>query len=197
MIQWTDEKITELIRSRLKDTRYIHSLNVAKCARELAEIYGGNKEKCYTAGLLHDIMKNAPDEEHKEVLSLAGVELAPDEAQNKKLWHAMSGAEYVKHKMGICDEEIYRAVRYHTTGRADMTLTEKIIYVADFISEERDYDDVSVMRCLAAQSLEKAMLYALKYTITDLAKKGQTIHKDSIALYNELIISERERIKLS
>lgn len=192
LIQWTDEKITELIRSRLKETRFIHSINVAKCAAELAEIYGGDKEKCYTAGLLHDIMKNAPDEEHMEMFAAAGKELSNDEKENRKLWHAMSGAEYIKHKMGIDDEEIYLAVRYHTTGRAGMSLMEKIVFVADFISEERDYDDVDIMRGLAAVSLEKAMLYALRYTVPDLVKKGQTIHKDSISLYNQLILEEKK-----
>ncbi|MCQ2471938.1 MAG: nicotinate (nicotinamide) nucleotide adenylyltransferase [Clostridia bacterium] len=191
--QWDDEKITALIKLRLKETRFIHSLNVAKAAAELAEIYGGDKEKCFTAGLLHDVMKNAPDSEHMEVFSVAGTPLSADEKQNKKLWHAMSGAEYVKHIMGITDDDIYRAVRYHTTGRAGMTLIEKIVFIADFISAERDYDDVNVMRGLAAVSLEKAMLYALRYTITDLVKKGQTIHKDSIALYNELILQENKR----
>ena len=192
MNQWTDEKIIELIRGRLKEPRYIHSLNVAKCASQLAEIHGGDKEKCYTAGLLHDITKNAPQNEHEEIFRLSGTELSPDEKENHKLWHAMSGAEYVKHVMKIDDEDIYLAVRYHTTGRAGMTLIEKIVFIADFISEERDYDDVDVMRALAAVSLEKAMLYALRYTIPDLVKKGQTIHKDSISLYNELILEEKK-----
>ncbi len=193
LTQWTVEKITALIKLRLKESRYIHSLNVAKCAAELAEIYGGDKEKCYTAGLLHDIMKNAPEQEHRDVFAAAGRELLPDEEENRKLWHAMSGAEYVKYKMGIDDEEIYLAVRYHTTGRSGMTLIEKIVFTADFISEERDYEDVDIMRGLAAVSLEKAMLYALRYTIPDLVKKGQTIHKDSIALYNQLILEEKNR----
>lgn len=193
MNQWTDDKITELIRQRLKNDRFIHSLNVAKCAGELADIYGSDREKCFTAGLLHDIMKNASAQEHEEIFALADTELSPDEKENKKLWHAMSGAEFVKYKMGIDDEEIILAVRYHTTGRAGMSLMEKIVFVADFISEERDYDDVDVMRGLAAVSLEKAMLYALRYTIPDLVKKGQTIHKDSINLYNQLILEEKNR----
>lgn len=191
MNQWTDEKITELIRQRLKNDRFIHSLNVAKCAGELADIYGADRKKCFTAGLLHDIMKNASAQEHEEIFALADTVLSPDEKENKKLWHAMSGAEYVKYKMGIDDEEIILAVRYHTTGRAGMSLMEKIVFVADFISEERDYDDVDIMRGLAAVSLEKAMLYALRYTIPDLVKKGQTIHKDSINLYNQLILEEK------
>lgn len=188
----SDEKIKELLRSRLKESRYIHSLNVAESAAELAEIYGADKEKCFTAGLLHDITKNAPDEEHLELFRLAGITLSPDEMHNKKLWHAMSGAEYIKHILKIDDEEIYSAVRYHTTGRAGMSLIEKIIYIADFVSAERDYSDVNVMRALCVQSLESAMLYALRYTIPDLIRKGQTVHKDSLELYNELILKGKD-----
>lgn len=186
---WTDEKITELLRSRLDDYRFNHSLNVAESAKELAEIYGANPQKCYTAGLLHDVMKNAEASEHMALFKKAGITLTRDEENNKKLWHAMSGAEYIKHIMNIDDIEIYNAVRYHTTGRAGMSLIEKIIYVGDFISAERDYEDVDVMRALAAQSLEKAMLYALKYTITSLVNKGATVHTDSIGAYNELILN--------
>lgn len=186
---WTDEKIIKLLRSRLDDYRFNHSLNVADSAKELAGIYGADPKKCYTAGLLHDVMKNASDEEHEELFKTAGITLSRDEKNNRKLWHAMSGAEYIKYKMNIDDGEIYLAVRYHTTGRAGMSLIEKIIYVADFISAERDYEDVDVMRALAAQSLEKAMLYALKYTITSLVKKGSTVHADSVAAYNELILN--------
>ncbi len=191
MILWTDEKIIELIRSRLKEERFVHSLNVAKSAAYLAEKYGADKNKCYTAGLLHDITKNAPANEHIELFYESKTELTEDELKNHKLWHAVSGAEYIRHIMKIDDEEIYNAVRYHTTGRADMSLIEKIVYVADFISEERNYDDVDVMRRLADESLEKAMLYALRYTIPDLVKKGNTIHKDSIQLYNQLILEEK------
>ena len=190
MIRLTDEEIKNLLRSRLKDSRYIHSLNVADSAADLAEIYGADKEKCYTAGLLHDITKNSDENEQLELFKIAGIDLSPDEKANKKLWHAMSGAEYIKHILKIEDEEIYLAVRYHTTGRAGMSLIEKIIYVADFVSAERNYSDVNVMRALAVQSLESAMLYALRYTIPDLIKKGQTVHKDSLELYNDLILKK-------
>ena len=126
MSTWTDEKIITLIRSRLDDYRFNHSLNVADSAKELAIRYGGDADKAYTAGLLHDVMKNASEEEQLGVLSEAGIELMPVERANKKLWHAMAGAAYIKFVMGIDDREIIRAVRYHTTGRAGMSLLEKI-----------------------------------------------------------------------
>lgn len=191
MSDWTDEKIITLIKSRLDDYRFQHSLNVAESARELALRYGGDANKAYTAGLLHDVMKNASEEEQLGVLSEAGIELMPVERANKKLWHAMAGAAYVKFVMGINDREIIKAVRYHTTGRADMTLLEKIVYLADYISAERNYSGVDDMRELCKTDMDSAIKYALVFGIPDLVSKGQVIHPDSIDLYNEVIMKKQ------
>ena len=185
---WTDEKIIELIRSRLKETRFRHSLNVAESARCLAPKYGADPDKAYTAGLLHDVMKNAPDEEHLTVLSEAGIELTPVERANRKLWHAISGAAYVKTVMGIDDAELIGAVRYHTTGRAKMTPLETTVYLADYISAERDYPGVDDMRRLCEISSDFAIIYALQFGIPDLVKNGRVVHPDSVDLYNEMMI---------
>lgn len=185
---WTDEKIIELIRSRLNTARFQHSLNVAESAEYLAQIYGADSEKAYTAGLLHDVMKNASDEEQLGVLSEAGIELMPVERANRKLWHAMAGAAYIKFVMGIDDREIIRAVRYHTTGRAGMSPLETTVYLADYISAERNYPGVFEMRKLCEESSDAAIAYALDFGIPDLVKKGQVIHPDSIELYNEVLI---------
>ena len=185
---WTDEKIIELIRSRLNTARFQHSLNVAESAEYLAQIYGADPEKAYTAGLLHDVMKNASDEEQLGVLSEVGIELMPVERANRKLWHAMAGAAYIKFVMGIDDREIIRAVRYHTTGRAGMSPLETTVYLADYISAERNYPGVFEMRKLCEESSDAAIAYALDFGIPDLVKKGQVIHPDSIELYNEVLI---------
>lgn len=189
---WTDEKIIELIRSKLELRRFQHSLNVAESARYLAEKYGGDADKAYTAGLLHDIMKNSSPEEQLGVITEAGIELLPEESANRKLWHAIAGAAYIKKVMGIDDKEIYKAVRYHTTGRAGMSLLEKIVYLADYISAERNYKDVDVMRRLCDESMDAAVLYALEFGIPDLVKKGSVIHPDSLDLYNESIMRRKE-----
>lgn len=188
---WTDEKIVTLIKSRLETDRFNHSLNVAESARELAILYGADAEKAYTAGLLHDVMKNASEEEQLGVLSEAGIELMPVERANKKLWHAVAGAAYVKFVMGIDDREIIRAVRYHTTGRAGMSLLEKIVYLADYISAERNYNGVEDMRRLSKKDMDGAIEYALVFGIPDLVSKGRVIHPDSIDLYNEIIIKKQ------
>ena len=188
---WTDEKIIELIRSKLEVRRFQHSLNVAESARYLAEKYGGDVDKAYTAGLLHDVMKNSSPEEQLGVITEAGIELLPEERANKKLWHAIAGAAYIKMVMGIDDKEIYKAVRYHTTGRAGMSLLEKIVYLADYISAERDYKDVDVMRRLCDESMDEAVLYALRFGIPDLVKRGSVIHPDSLDLYNESVMKKQ------
>ena len=189
---YTDEytDIRKMLRAKLDDYRFIHSLGVADSARELAKIYGADEEKAYLAGLLHDVAKNIPKDEQLQMIEKGGIILNPAEKNNPALWHAMAGECYLRLNMGITDSEILGSVRYHTTGKAGMTLLEKIIYVADYISAERNYPDVDVMRDLSLNhSLDKASLYSLIYTFNKQTKLQGIIHPDSVEYYNELIIS--------
>ena len=183
-----------LLRTMLDDYRYIHSLGVAESAKELATIYGYDSDKAYKAGLLHDIMKNAAKEYQLQIMEKGGIILSQAEKNNPKLWHAMAGECYLRQELHIDDEELLGAVRYHTTGKAGMTLLEKIIYVADYISAERNYPDVSVMRRLSKEvSLEEASLYALRFSIRKFESTGGIIHTDSVDYYNELIIEKMRK----
>ncbi len=182
----TYDNYKEILKSRLNEKRYFHSLCVADEALRLAQKYGGNSEKCYLAGLLHDITKNSPDEEHLQIFETFGIMLNDIEKKAKKLWHAMSGEAYIKNVLGITDEELLDAVRYHTTAKKNMSLTAKILYLADFTSRDRDYTDVDVMRKLVDISIEDAMLYALKYSIVDLTEQSRAIHNDTLEAYNEI-----------
>lgn len=187
-----DEKLKEtyieLLRGRLKEKRFLHSLNVAASAVELAKRFGANEDKAYIAGLLHDITKNETDENQLQIMESGGIILTETQKNNPKLWHAMSGSVYLKDTLGITDEEILGAVRWHTTGKAGMSLLEKVVFIADYISAERDYPDVDVMRHLAETSLDAAALYALKFSMRNLSEKEKPICEDSVAYYNELII---------
>lgn len=189
-----DLQYIELIRERLKPARFEHSMNVAKCAVELAKKYGADEKKAYTAGILHDIMKNTVPEEQLKWIEKSGVTLTKAEQGNFKLWHAMAGEAYMKLKLGIDDEDLLNAVRYHTTARADMTVLEKVIYIADYISEERDYDGVDEMRALAEKSLEDAMFMGLQFSITELAENGFVIHPDSVNAYNEIVLGNVKKV---
>ena len=110
------------------------------------------------------------------------------EKNAKKLWHAMSGEAYIKYVLSINDEEILDAVRYHTTAKAEMSLTAKILYLADFTSQDRDYEDVDVIRKLVDDSLDSAFIYALEYSIIDLVKNSRAVHPDTINAFNETVL---------
>ena len=190
---FTDDMCIEILRQKLKEKRFIHSLNVADEAKRLAIKYGADPEKAHRAGLLHDIMKNAPVEEQLDVIIRNGVTPLPIEYKQPKLFHAIAGALYVKER-GICDDnEILTAIRYHTTGRAGMSLLEKVIYIADFTSAERDYDGADIMRRAADVSLEAAMLEGARYSICDVSARTSVVHPDTVDMYNELLLSGVEK----
>ena len=182
--------LKSLIKTRMGEYRYIHSVNVSKKAVELAKIYGGDTEKAMIAGMLHDITKETPVEEQLKIITEGGIILDDVEKSSSKLWHPISGSVYIRDTVGITDSDIINAVRFHTTGRAGMSLLEKIIFVADFTGDERNYNGVEIMREKSLRSLEEAMLYGLQFTINDLSKRMMTIHPNALACYNELILKD-------
>ncbi len=182
------EAYKELLKSRLNPKRYNHSLCVADEAKRLAIKYGADSEKAYLAGLLHDITKNASEEEHLNMFDTFGIMLNSVEKATEKLWHAISGSYYVKNILNIDDPEIFDAIRYHTTAKADMSLLSLILYLADFSSADRDYEDVDVMRKLVDKSLTEAYIYALEFTIKEIVDKGGALHIDTVNAYNETIL---------
>lgn len=178
----------DLLKQRLKEKRFIHSLCVADEAARLAEKYGADVKTCYLAGLLHDITKNDTVQEHLNMFENFGIMLTDIEFRAEKLYHAISGAGYIKHILKIDNEEILDAVRYHTTAKANMPLITKILYLADFTSADRDYDDVDTMRELVDISLDEALAYALRYTVMDLAGRNMAIHPNTLEAYNEIML---------
>ena len=188
----TIEEYKSVLSEKLTAKRYFHSLCVADEAMRLADKYGADVKKAYLAGLLHDITKNLPEKEHLKIFHDFGIMLTDIEKNAFKLWHAISGTAYLENILDIKDSEILSAVRYHTTAKEDMTLLEKVLYIADFTSQDRDYDDVDVMRNLADKSLESAMIYALKYTIKELCDKNAAIHPDTVKAYNQLMQRNEE-----
>ena len=185
-----NETLLKDIRERLSDFRYTHSLEVAESARYLAEKYGYDKEIAYTAGLAHDVLKELSRDEFLAFFEKEEILLSDVEKNAMKLWHAMAGAQYLKKAYGF-SEDIITAVRYHTTGRAGMSLLEKILFIADFISLDRNYNGVEDMRKRAEISLEYAMEEGLRFTIEDLARECRPIHPDTIACYNEIVCQKK------
>lgn len=181
-----------ILMERLTEKRYLHSLAVADEAVRLAKKYGADPDKAYLAGLLHDCMKDAPKEEMLQTIERFGIILTDIEKSSPKLWHAIAGACFVRRQLDIEDGEIVRAIRYHTTARKDMSLLEKILYLADFTSSDRDYPGAEDMRKAVDAGLEKAMTEALTFTIVDLAQSGHAIHPDTIGAYNQIMLQKAE-----
>ena len=176
----------EILKKRLTPQRLYHSICVAEQAKHLAGIFGGDTEKSYTAGLIHDIMRYEPPEKMIEMIESDGQTLTESEKNITVTLHAVAGEVYLRKELGVADEEILSAVRYHTTGKEDMSLLEKIIYVADLTSEDREYSDVKEVRELAEKSLDKTCLRGLSFTIEDNARKCRPIHIDTVKAYNYL-----------
>ncbi len=181
----TEEQYVEILRGRLTPKRFRHSLAVAEQAVHLAELYGADPEKARTAGLLHDILKDTDGDSQLQIFKDFDILLDAVEQTAPKLWHAHAGAVFLEHILGINDPEILLPVRYHTTGRAGMSLLEIVLYLADFTSADRDYPDVEVLRELTERDVDAAMLYALDYTVKDLEERGLPVHPDTLACFEE------------
>ncbi len=174
---------------RLSQHRRVHSLNVSKEAARLAARYGADVKKARIAGLLHDITKETPPEEQLKIITDGGIILTDVERASSKLWHAISGSVYLRDVLSFDDADILNAVRYHTTGRAGMSLLEKVIFVADFTSAERDYEDIDVIRRYADRSLDQGAFYGLRFTLSRLSGRGSPISPDALSAYNEIALS--------
>ena len=174
----------------LSEYRRVHSLNVSAEAVRYAEKYGGDVEKARLAGLLHDVTKETDFDTQLQIIENGGIMLTELEKRSPKLWHAISGACYVRDVIGIDDEDSFNAIRFHTTARAGMSQLEKIIFLADFTSAERDYPDIDVIREHAEHSIEEGMLYGIKFTISRLVGRGDLVSPDALSAYNDILLNK-------
>ncbi len=177
-----------LAEETLSEYRFYHSKMVAKAAKELASKYGADINKAELAGILHDITKEMPLNNQLQLLEDNGIMLDSVTKINSQILHAVSGSAYCEFLLDIKDRDVLNAIRFHTTARANMSLLEKIVFIADFISEDRTYPDIEIMRQEAQQSLEHGMKYALSFVIKSLAEQGRCVHPDAIDAYNEIIM---------
>lgn len=189
-------RFVKVIKARMGEKRFIHSANVAAEAQRLAKKYGADVEKAKIAGILHDCTKETSPKEQLQIIRNSHIILNDVENSSQKLWHAIAGAAFVRDVIGIDDEDIFNAIRYHTSGRAGMSLLEKVVFIADFTGAERDYDGVDKMRELADKSLEEAMAYGLSFSIADLSQRRLAIDPNTIMCYNETVMGlSREHSK--
>lgn len=175
------------VKKYLSPGRFYHSQCVARCAAELARRYGADVEKARLAGILHDVMKDTEPEEQLKIIEKYGIMLTEAERRNTKLWHALSGAAYAEHVLGVKDREIIDAIACHTGGKAGMGLLDKVLFAADYISADRDYPGVEELRELSESSLEEVMVEGIAFTIPERMEARLTLEPRSIEAYNEAL----------
>lgn len=190
------DEYEELLRKRLSKKRFTHSVNVAEACFNLAERYGADKKRCYLAGLIHDIMKEADPEEQRQYTVDSGLSPDPAEIDTPALRHAVAGARYIRDKLGIDDAEIIRAVRFHTVGAAELSLLEKIVYLGDMISAERKYKDVDKFRKICYDDIDRAMSVALIYQIESVCEKCGQLPKYTFEAYNYYLRFNKDKERL-
>ena len=165
--------------SYLKYKRIPHVLGTEQEAIRLAERYGADVEKARVAALLHDCTKKLDMEEQLALCRRYGIQLDELEQKALKLLHAKTGAAIARDVFGV-DDEIYRAIWWHTTGPAHMTLLEKIIYLADYIEPSRDFPGVDKLRSVCYKDLDEGLLLGLEMTIEEMTSMGNPVHHATI-----------------
>lgn len=182
------ERWLSVVREALPEKRYIHTIGVMETAVRLAEQYGCDVEKAELAAILHDYAKYwsgekmaaliRQDERSKAVLN-----------HSRSLWHAYAGALAAEREFGVRDPDVLDAIRYHTSGRAGMSLLEKVIWLADYIEPGRSFPGVDDVRKKAEESLDEAMILALGRTIRFLIENKQPVYPLTFEAYNDLVTS--------
>lgn len=176
------------VKNMLPEKRFNHSLNVAKTAKELGKIYGYDEDKAYLAGILHDNSKYLDKKQVQVYVDKYNIELDELEKDSLALSHSIIGSYIAKYEFNIDDNDIINAIRYHTTGRENMILLEKIIYISDLIEQDRNFPGVDALRILVYdKKLDEALLISYNNTIKFVIDNNQTLHERTIKARNYIL----------
>ena len=196
------DALRERVRGSMSDYRFVHTAEVEKMAARIGELYAPDKlDILRAAALLHDVTKELTPDEQIEMLRVAGEDVATLELASHKTFHARTAVYAIlRDHPEFADEELLAAVRYHTTGRADMSICEKIIFLADYIDMSRKFDDCVKLRNyfwdahpenMSESEREKhllqTILIGLDTTLSSLIEEGAPTDPDSVSARNFII----------
>lgn len=176
--------INEYLEQNLSEKRKVHTYAVRDTAMKLAALYGADINKAKIAALFHDMVKEISDQKMNDYV--INFNLDSKYLNNKNLAHGKVAAFIMKKHFHITDKDILNAVSYHTTGRANMSLLEKIIYLADVIEPNRIYSGVEEIRKAAFVNLDEACILSLSRTIEYIESRNLFLDKDTIEAKNYL-----------
>ena len=175
------DSLRAVVKTRVSPKRALHILCVEREADALAWRWNADRKAARIAALLHDVTKGLSEAEQLKLYAKYDILAKPWETG--KLRHAATGAAIALHEFGA-SEEVAQAVRWHTTGRAGMSLLEKIVFLADYVDSTRRFDGVCLLRTFCYQDLDKALLLGLTFSIRHLMDAGRTICPDTLDAYN-------------
>ena len=178
------EEMNLYLKSNLLENRYIHTLGVADTAKKLAKLNGIPEKKAEIAGLAHDVAKNLSKDRMKEIMKENNIILSNVEKNNMSLWHSIIGPIEAKDKLGIDDDEILDSIRWHTTGKENMSTLTKIIYIADMIEPGRNFEGVEDIRKVTFENLDSGVYYGLSRSIEFLLIKNLLIDENTMRARN-------------
>ncbi|MGI2292760.1 bis(5'-nucleosyl)-tetraphosphatase (symmetrical) YqeK [Paenibacillus sp. GXUN7292] len=168
-------QLINTVKQEMPQRRWLHTEGVMQTAIELARRFGGDPEKAELAAIVHDTAKYWAVDRMERMIRENNLDIQVLQYE-KELWHAPVGAWVAEHVYGITDSEVLNAVRYHTSGRAGMSLLEKIVWVADYIEPGRSFPGVEQVRAISETDLDGALLSGLMRTIDFLKEKGKQIY---------------------
>lgn len=180
------EQAKKLVKKNLSEKRYTHTKNVKKMAVKLAKRWGADPEKAALAAILHDAAKELPKDRQLQIFAENAIIAENAPMRPTSVWHGIAAAILCETEWGVHDPEVLSAIRCHTTGKPGMSLLDKIIYMADMTSAERDYPGVEALREEEFEDLDMALLHALKRTIDFVKEKGGRLDDQSVAAYEDL-----------
>ena len=187
----TLEEAKALVKSRLSEKRYKHTMNVKKMAVKLAVRYGADPEKAALAAILHDSAKELPREEMLQIFADNDI-IAKNAAERPApVWHGIAASILCQTRWGVTDPEILSAIACHSTGKPGMSLLDEIVFLADMTSAERDYPEVDYLRKLEKKDIHQAMREALEMNLHWLEESGKPVDEETRAALEDL--RQRER----
>lgn len=182
------KQITQDLEEILSENRYLHCVSAMKTARKLAKRYKQDEQIVMLTALAHDIAKEMTEEEFLAYSKENNIKLEKIDILAPAILHAKIGADIVKKKYGFT-KEMQEAIYYHTTGRANMTMLDKIVFLADKSEDRRQGPDADKLReLIETEGLEKAILWDIDYySIPRTIEKRRAIHPYSIEARNDII----------
>lgn len=184
----TREELMGKVSEQMSEKRFNHILRVEKKALELAEKYHVDKEQASIAALTHDYAKERPDDEMVSIIQTQGFSKELIEYGND-IWHGILGAYLVQKELGIDNQDILDAITIHTTGAKEMSELAKVIYVADYIEDGRDFPVVIEAREIANKNLDEAVAFETYHTLNHLLNHKKKIYPKTLETYNYWVVS--------